>query len=308
MKRILSIALALCMALSLFMVSAHAASDEMKDAAEKLHELGLLRGSGMNADGSIDYDLDSALTRDYGVTMFVRVLGKEVEAKAGTWEHPFVDVPEWLNPYVGYAYAKHLTNGVGKDANGNELFGSKTAMTATQYLTFILRALGYASGTDFAWDAAWELTDKLGITSGEYGAANNDRFTRGDMALVSLAAQDAALPSWDGIWEMEIPDRPTTADDYSYFKFDLAGLRAYWNISYADLLDEGEAYVQTYDYELRIIDDRTVEFKQPQYPSGEYTDFTDRCVLNPDGTITRSELDEPWRTWTLRKADAKIEF
>lgn len=32
----------------------------------------------------------------------------------------------------------------------------------------MLRALGYSSNTDFKWDTAWELSDRLGFTSGEY--------------------------------------------------------------------------------------------------------------------------------------------
>lgn len=70
-------------------------------------------------------------------------------------------------------------------------------MTSAQYLTFILRALGYddAAG-DFDWERAWELTDELGVTSGEYGAANNGAFVRGDAAIVSLSG---ALAGAEGL-------------------------------------------------------------------------------------------------------------
>lgn len=51
--------------------------------------------------------------------------------------------------------------------------------------------MGYTSGTDFQWDKAWELTDKLGITAGQYGAAS--AFTRGDAVLVSANALDKKL-------------------------------------------------------------------------------------------------------------------
>lgn len=179
---ILMVLLGLCLS-----VPALAASSVAIDAAEQLHSLGLLQGAGTNADGSINYDLDSAMTRDAGITMLVRMLGKENDAKAGKWNHPFSDIPTWLEPYVGYAYANKLTDGVG-NVDGKPVYGAKNNMTATQYLTFVLRSLGYKSGADFQWDKAWELTDKLGITHGEYSEKNNDRFTRGDMAIVSLAA------------------------------------------------------------------------------------------------------------------------
>ena len=190
MKRILSIALTLCMALSLFVFPANAASDKAKAAADELHELGLFGGVGTNADGSINYDLDRAPSRAEGVTMLVRMLGKEDEAKAGTWTTPFSDVADWAKPYVGYAYTNGLTNGVGDDGKGGQLFGSNATINATQYLTFVLRSLGYESGKDFQWDKAWELTDELGITNGEYNASTNSSFLRSDIALVSLAAHE----------------------------------------------------------------------------------------------------------------------
>lgn len=190
MKRILSIALTLCMALSLFVFPANAASDKAKAAADELHELGLFGGVGTNADGSINYDLDRAPSRAEGVTMLVRMLGKEDEAKAGAWTTPFSDVADWAKPYVGYAYTNGLTNGVGDDGKGGQLFGSSMTVNATQYLTFVLRSLGYESGKDFQWDKAWELTDELGITNGEYNDATNNSFLRSDIAIVSLAAHE----------------------------------------------------------------------------------------------------------------------
>ena len=42
-----------------------------------------------------------------------KCLGKETEAKNGTWDTPFTDVADWAKPYVGYAYANGLTSGTG---------------------------------------------------------------------------------------------------------------------------------------------------------------------------------------------------
>lgn len=186
MKRKLT-TLFLALALTLALVpSAFAASDEAKQAADALHDLGLFQGVGTNADGTPNYDLDRTPSREEAVTMLVRLLGKEDEAKAGAWTNSFTDVSAWAKPYVGYAYANGLTNGVNTEGT---LFGGGTAntVTATQYITFALRSLGYESGKDFKWDAAWELSDKLGITDGRYNAATNKTFTRGDIAIISLA-------------------------------------------------------------------------------------------------------------------------
>lgn len=114
--------------------------------------------------------------------MLVRLLGKEEEAKAGTWEIPFTDVDNWAKPYVGYAYANGLTTGT-----GDNIFGSADTVTASQYLTFVLRALGYESGTDFQWNKAWEKSDKIGLTDGRYNAGTTE-FTRGDVAVISNRA------------------------------------------------------------------------------------------------------------------------
>ena len=79
-----------------------------KNAADSLHALGLFTGTGTGADGKPNYDLNRAPTRQEAVTMLVRLLGKEEEAKAGCWQTPFTDVVSWAAPYVGSAYENGL--------------------------------------------------------------------------------------------------------------------------------------------------------------------------------------------------------
>ena len=192
MKRLLSLALTLVLVLSLFTISASAASYEAIDAAYELNSFGLFSGVGTNADGTTNFDLDRTPTRAEAVTMLVRLLGKETEAKSEPWSTPFSDVAEWAKPYVGYAYAKGLTTGVGRDGKGGQLFGGSMPTTAMQYLTFVLRALGYSSETDFKWNESYVLTDKLGITSGEYNKSTPS-LTRGDLAIISYHAANTNL-------------------------------------------------------------------------------------------------------------------
>ena len=182
MKKAISLLLILAL-LCAFAPAALAADETALAAADSLHALGLFNGAETDAEGKPVYELDRAPTRFEAITMLVRLLGKEAEAKAGTWDTPFTDLVPWAEPYVGYAYENGLTNGTGETTfSGSEL------VTATQYLTFVLRALGYVSGTDFRWDAAWELTDRLGIMHGEYNDGNNKSFLRADVALVSRSA------------------------------------------------------------------------------------------------------------------------
>jgi len=183
MKRLFSLLLAVVLSLGL-MPTAFAASDEATEAAETLYELGLFSGTGTNADGTPIFDLDRTPTRHEAVTMLVAMLGKTEEAKNGTWTTPFTDVADWAKPFVGYAYSKGLTSGTSATT-----YGGNQPVTAGQYLTFVLTALGYKSGTDFQWDKAWELSDQIGLTHGEYGA-QTPVFTRGDVAIISRSAHE----------------------------------------------------------------------------------------------------------------------
>ena len=176
-KKLISLLLALILCFAMA-IPAVAASDTAIASAENLHLYGLFKGVGTNVDGSPNYDLDRGLTRAEAVTLLVRLLGREPAATAGKWTTPFNDVPDWAKPYVGYAYENKLTNGVSATS-----FGSEDFVSATQFLTFALRALGYESGVDFEWDAAWVLSDELKITSGQYGAGTE--FLRGDAVVVA---------------------------------------------------------------------------------------------------------------------------
>ncbi len=180
MKRILSPVLVLILLCSII-PCAYAANDDAETAANALHELGLFQGSGSDQNGNPNFDLDRAPTRNEAVTMLVRLLGKESEARSRNWNIPFTDVADWANPYVGYAYSTGLTSGTSETT-----FGGNDSISATQYITFILRALGYKSGTDFQWDKAWELSNKIGLTKGQYD--NSTQFMRGDVAVISYKA------------------------------------------------------------------------------------------------------------------------
>lgn len=183
MKRFLVLLLCLLMLLTLI-PTALAATPEAETAADTLYAMGLFQGTGTDANGMPIYALDKAPTRHEAVTMLVRLLGKEPEALDGDWDLPFTDVASWAEPYVGYAYANGLTKGI-----GNGKFGGETVIKTSEYLTFVLRALGYTSGDDFQWDKAWELSDELGLTDGQYNS-NTAKFLRGDVAIISANAMN----------------------------------------------------------------------------------------------------------------------
>jgi hypothetical protein len=148
--------------------------------------LGLFQGVGTNPDGSTNFDLARAPSRTEALVMLIRLLGKEDEALSRSWIHPFTDVPEWADKYVGYAYANKLTNGVSATR-----FGTDTA-SCQMYLTFVLRSLGYsdAGGGDFTWDRPEELARETGILP---EGVHMESFLRADVALISEAALSARL-------------------------------------------------------------------------------------------------------------------
>ena len=182
MKRILCMLLTLVMMAGLLPAAHGAEVEEHMQAAMRLYNLGLVSGTGTDANGNPNFELNRAPTRSEAITVLVKLLGKEEEASKGGWEMPFTDVPGWARNFVGYAYTNGLTAGTSATT-----FGGDDPVTAAQYITFVLKALGYSANGDFAWDCAWELSDKLDVTDGRYNAATAN-FTRGDVFLISDAA------------------------------------------------------------------------------------------------------------------------
>ena len=256
-KRTLAFALALCLVLAL---SPGALAVELTDAgtaAGELHEMGLFEGTSENADGTPVFELERAPTRAEAVTMLVRLLGREDAALAGNWDTPFTDVPAWAEPYVGYAYTRGFTDGTGATT-----YGSGASVTASQYITFVLRALGYESGTDFEWDAAWELSDEIGLTSGEYGASTRN-FTRGDVAIISLGALSCKLKCSD----TNLMD--TLTGELEEFAFDGVGTFYLPGDSDADTYfvdnsDVSEVYITTENVEAMAIYYSISEYEMPE--------------------------------------------
>lgn len=137
------------------------------------------------------YDLEVAPTRLQALIMFIRVLGEEDEALAYTGSTPFTDIAAGTQSekYVGYAYSKGYTNGYSATT-----FRPSQTVTASQYMEFILRALGYSSADNK--DLSGTLSNALAngvITEGELSALQSGTFLRADLAYVSYYALDAVV-------------------------------------------------------------------------------------------------------------------
>ena len=74
--------------------------------AQMLYDLGLFKGTDKG------FALEKSMTRAEASVMLTRLLGAEKTALAGNWKHPFTDVPQWADKYVGWLYQNGLTKGV----------------------------------------------------------------------------------------------------------------------------------------------------------------------------------------------------
>lgn len=134
--------------------------------ADALYRLGLFLGTDQG------YELDAGLTREQAITLVVRFMGAEEKALAANYPHPFTDVSSWASPYVGYAYVNRITRGIGATS-----FGALDPVTEPQFMTFLLRLLGYVEGTDFTWDAPYDLAEEVGLVPDSLPQSTD--FTRG---------------------------------------------------------------------------------------------------------------------------------
>lgn len=154
-----------------------------------LRELGLFRGSGSGIGEG--FDLHLAPTRAEALVMFIRILGEEDEALSCTYEHPFTDVPQWLDRYAAWAWHCGYSNGV-----GNDKFGTTMTVSAVEYQEFILRALGYSiAGVDNYLTSLERALECGALTDAEYFLLLDSTFLRAHVAYLSYYNLDTMLPN-----------------------------------------------------------------------------------------------------------------
>lgn len=175
MKRTFSLFLALALLCGALTLPASAAVTQPMTAANALYELDLFRGVGTLPSGRPDFALENTATRAQAAVMLVRLLGAEQEAQSKHYKHGFTDVPSWASDYVGYAKEKNITSGVSATK-----FGSDSKITSSQFVTLVLRALGY-SNVDYK--NPFPTAKAAGLT-----CSNKTPFTRGDMAVICYSA------------------------------------------------------------------------------------------------------------------------
>ncbi|MCI5704711.1 MAG: hypothetical protein MR272_05775 [Pseudoflavonifractor sp.] len=163
--------------------------------ADALKIMGLFRGS--DTPYGSGYELENAPTRIQGLILFLRLLGEEQAALSYPGSGvTFADVPTWAKPYVAYAYDKGYTKGMAVDSQWRVWFGTENALAPNDYVTFLLRALGYSeAGGDFSWLTAARDARALGVlTAGEETLLTGGRpFLRAQVAYLSYYALGASV-------------------------------------------------------------------------------------------------------------------
>ncbi len=172
MKKIISIILTF-----IFLFTFASAQELYTEYANTLNDIGLFKGT------ENGYELDKTFTRSEGATMIVRLLGKEDEAlSAINPSTVFEDVKQhWSLPYVSYCYNNGITKGTSKTE-----FSPEVQMTGEEYVTLILRSLGYSNvNPENADIAAAEFSLASSVTLKELFSGD---FTRNKMVYVSYMA------------------------------------------------------------------------------------------------------------------------
>lgn len=203
-KKILCLLITAALILTVCFTVAFAASAEPSELemADALAILGLFRG---RDDG---YALDASLTRVQAVVMLTRYLGKEAEALETEYETPFIDVPEWAEHYVGYAYTENITKG-----SGDDIFLPDDVIPLNQFLTLLLRFLGYddAKG-DFTYTDPFDKAESIGLITSDFDA---NSFDRGDMVAICYRMLNVTFKGTDvTVAEKLISDGVFTKHEY----------------------------------------------------------------------------------------------
>jgi hypothetical protein len=145
-KKLIAVIMTVALLASM-MVPALAASYQTE--ADRLTNAGLMNGTPGTG-------LDTPLTRAQGITFTVRAMGAEAAAAAMTAGAiaiqtakltDFAAVPGWATNFAAYAMANGITNGNRINTGGLVTFSAADPLSGKQFITMMLRALGYTGIT-----------------------------------------------------------------------------------------------------------------------------------------------------------------
>lgn len=184
MKRLFAVLFTVLLLSTALCATASAANFDA--SAKELASLGMFRGTNNG------FELDRAPTRAEAAIMLVRLYGAEEDAgnayAAGEISHPFTDVPDYAAAHVAWLYSNGITNGTSANT-----FSSAENCSAENYMTFLMRCLGYKDGTDFEYATVTDFAESKGLFD---TSVLSGTFLRDDLA--SLTYQALACDLKDG--------------------------------------------------------------------------------------------------------------
>ena len=204
MKKFLSLALALVMALSLFTVASAAEYKDLTDkdeityseAVAVLNKLGIISGY---EDGS--FKPTTALNRAQAAKIMCGLLLTQSTAdKLTVSAAPFKDVSA---DYWAAAYISYCKNAKILDGYGDGTFRPTATLTGYQFVKMLLTALGYSSATEKFTGSGWTLNvakvaNGIGLTNGNDEFGGNSEVTREEACLYALNMLKATQVTYDG--------------------------------------------------------------------------------------------------------------
>ncbi|QNL44343.1 S-layer homology domain-containing protein [Oscillibacter hominis] len=204
MKKFLSLALALVMALSLFTVASAAEYSDLTDkdeityseAVAVLNKLGIISGY---EDGS--FKPTTALNRAQAAKIMCGLLLTQATAdKLTVSAAPFKDVSA---DYWAAAYISYCKNAGILDGYSDGTFRPTATLTGYQFVKMLLTALGYNSQTEKFVGSGWTLnvarvSNGIGLTNGNSEFGGNSEVTREEACLYALNMLKATEVTYDG--------------------------------------------------------------------------------------------------------------
>jgi len=171
-----SIICILCFSNLLFYIPASA--EEINPYAAGLEILNIFKGT------QNGFELSRVPTRAEALAMIIRLIGKEQEALSSSYKNLFSDTV-WEEKYVSYGFHNSIIKGISENH-----FGGKEPTSLQQYLTMLLRVLGYSdTDGDFTYENAVSFAS---LVFGEE-VFDDQKFNREYMAKLSCFALNARI-------------------------------------------------------------------------------------------------------------------
>ena len=187
-RKIMSLALAAVLCLSMAGSAFAAGRTEQEAAADYVREQGIMVG-----DQNGDLNLDSSLNRAELAVLLTRLHGGEDKLAANTAYYErgcqFTDVPRWATPYVGYCVRNNLVAGYDRLH-----YAAADPVTPAAACTVMLRVrdIADAGGSYWSYSTAVSCAASLGWI--DQPTASATTISRGEMAVLIYRVLTGSRP------------------------------------------------------------------------------------------------------------------